>query len=47
VNAGIAAVLVRGLAESRDRPARRQTQAEVEKLLRDMKLEEQMKGFGQ
>jgi carboxypeptidase Q len=46
-NAAIAAVLAWGLAESPDRPAPRQSRAEVEKLLRDMKLEDQMKGWGQ
>ena len=46
-NAAIAAVLIWGLAENSSRPAPRQTRAEVEKLLRDTKLDEQMKGFGQ
>jgi carboxypeptidase Q len=46
-NAALAAVLVWGLAESPERPAPRQTRAEVEKLLRDTKLDEQMKTFGQ
>ncbi len=46
-NAALAAVLVWGLAESPDRPAPRQTRAEVEKLLRDMRLDEQMKSLGQ
>lgn len=46
-NAALAAVLVWGLAESPDRPAPRQTRAEVEKLLRDTKLDEQMKSLGQ
>jgi len=46
-NAALAAVLVWGLAESPDRPAPRQTRAEVEKLLRDTKLDEQMKSSGQ
>ena len=36
-----------GLAENPDRPAPRQTRAEVEKLLRGLKLDEQMKSFGQ
>ncbi len=46
-NAALAAALVWGLAESDDRPAPRQTHAEVEKLLRDTKLDEQMKNAGQ
>jgi hypothetical protein len=46
-NAALAAALVWGLAESPERPAPRQTRAEVEKLLRDAKLDEQMKSFGQ
>jgi len=46
-NAALAAVLVWGLAESPERPAPRQTRAEVEKLLHDAKLDEQMKSFGQ
>jgi hypothetical protein len=46
-NAALAAVLVWGLAESPAPPAPHQTRAEVEKLLRDMKLDEQMKSFGQ
>ena len=46
-NDGIAAALVWGLANSRNPPARRQTRVEVEKLLRDTKLDEQMKAFGQ
>jgi hypothetical protein len=46
-NAALAAVLVWGLAESSERPAPRQTRAEVEKLLHDTKLDEQMKSFGQ
>jgi hypothetical protein len=40
-------VLVWGLAERPEPPARHQTRAEVEKLLRDTKLDEQMKGLGQ
>jgi len=43
----LAAALLWGLAESPERPARRQTRAEVEKLLTDTKLDEQMKAFGQ
>jgi Zn-dependent M28 family amino/carboxypeptidase len=46
-NAALAAVLLWELAERPDRPAPRQTRAEVEKLLRDTKLDEQMKGSGQ
>jgi hypothetical protein len=46
-NAAVAAVLLWGLAESPDRPAPRQTRAEVEKLLHDTKLEDQMRGWGQ
>jgi hypothetical protein len=46
-NAALAAVLLWGWAESPERPAPRQTRAEVEKLLRDSKLDEQMKSFGQ
>jgi hypothetical protein len=46
-NDGIAAALVWGLANSKNPPARRQTRVEVEKLLRDTKLDEQMKAFGQ
>jgi hypothetical protein len=46
-NAAIASVLVWGLAERAAPPARRQTRAEVEKLLKETKLDEQMKAFGQ
>ena len=46
-NAALAAVLVWGLAESPDRPAPRQTRAEVEELLRNTRLDEQMKSAGQ
>jgi hypothetical protein len=35
------------LAENPDRPAKRQTRAEVEKLITDTKLDEQMKALGQ
>lgn len=42
----VAAVLMWGLAENPERPAKRQTRAEVEKLLIDTKLDEQMKAFG-
>lgn len=43
----VAAVLMWGLAENPERPAKRQTRAEVEKLVTDTKLDEQMKAFGQ
>ncbi|MBZ5609926.1 MAG: M20/M25/M40 family metallo-hydrolase [Acidobacteriia bacterium] len=43
----IAAALVWSFAENPDRPARRQTRAEVEKLVIDTKLDEQMKTFRQ
>jgi hypothetical protein len=46
-NAALAAVLVWEMAESRERPAPRQTRAEVEELLRNTKLDEQMKSAGQ
>jgi len=46
-NAALAAVLVWGLAESPERPAPRQTRAEVDKLLHDSRLDEQMKSLGQ
>ena len=46
-NAAIAAVLVWGLAESTELPAAHQSRAEVEKLLRETKMDEQMKGLGQ
>src|SRR5206468_13060633 len=46
-NAAIASALVWGLAERPDRPARRQTRAEVERLITDTKLDAQMKAFGQ
>ena len=42
-----AAALLWGLAENPERPTRRQTRAEVEKLLQDTKLEDQMRAFGQ
>ncbi len=47
VNDAIAAALVWGLANTPQRPARRQTRAEVEELLRSTRLDEQMKAFGQ
>ena len=43
----VAAVLLWSLAENPERPAKRQTRAEVEKLVTDTKLDEQMKAFGQ
>jgi hypothetical protein len=46
-NAALAATVVWGLAESPDRPAPRQTRPEVEKLLRDARLDEQMESSGQ
>jgi hypothetical protein len=47
LSVAIASVLVWGLAESSERPAKRQSRAEVEKLLIDTKLDEQMKAFRQ
>jgi carboxypeptidase Q len=46
VTAAIASALLWGLAESPDR-LKRQTRAEVEKLLIDTRLDQQMKAFGQ
>lgn len=46
-NAAIASALVWAFAENPNRPAKRQTREEVEKLLKDTKLDEQMKSFGQ
>jgi hypothetical protein len=46
-NEAIASVVLWGLAESPDRPAKWQDRAEVEKLVHDTKLDEQMKLFGQ
>jgi len=46
-NAAIAGVLLWGLAETSARPAARQTRAEVDKLLRETKLDDQMKAFEQ
>jgi Zn-dependent M28 family amino/carboxypeptidase len=46
-NAAIAAAVVWGFANADGRPAARQTRAEVEKLLVDVKLVDQMKAFGQ
>ncbi len=47
VTEAVAAVLLWGLAENPERPAKRQTREEVEKLVVDTKLDEQMKAFGQ
>ena len=47
ITEAVAAVLMWGLAENPERPASRQTRAEVEKLIDDTKLDEQMKAFGQ
>lgn len=46
ITAALASALVWGLAESPERVPR-QSRAEVEKLLKDTKLDEQMKAFGQ
>ena len=43
----VAAVLLWSFAENPERPAKRQSRAEVEKLLRDTKLDQQMQAFGQ
>jgi carboxypeptidase Q len=43
----VAAVLLWSFAESLERPAKRQSRVEVEKLLRDTKLDQQMQAFGQ
>jgi len=40
-------VLLWSFAENPERPAKRQSRAEVEKLLRDTKLDQQMQAFGQ
>ena len=45
--ARIAAILLWSLAENPERPAKRQTRAEVEKLVIDTKLDQQMKAFRQ
>jgi len=47
LNAAIATVLVWGLAAMPERPAARQTRAEVEELLRKSGLDAQMRAFGQ
>jgi carboxypeptidase Q len=46
-NTAIAAALVWGLAESPERIAPRQSKAQIDKLMKDAKLDEQMKVFGQ
>ena len=46
-NEAIASVLIYGIAEAEGRPAKRQSRAEVEKLVIDTKLDEQLKVFGQ
>jgi len=46
-NGAIAAVLVLGLANAPERMAKRQSRSEVETLVKDTKLDEQMKLFGQ
>lgn len=46
-NAILGAVLLWKMAENLDRPAARQSRSELEKLLRDTRLEEQMKSAGQ
>ena len=43
----IASALIYGLAEAPNRPGKRQTRDEVDKLLIETKLDEQMKAFGQ
>ncbi|HYL78776.1 MAG TPA: M20/M25/M40 family metallo-hydrolase [Bryobacteraceae bacterium] len=47
ITEAVAATLLWGLAENPERPTRRQTRAEVERLIKDTKLDEQMKAFGQ
>jgi carboxypeptidase Q len=47
ITAATAAVLLWSFAENPERPARRQTRAEVDQLVKDTKLDEQMKAFGQ
>jgi carboxypeptidase Q len=46
-NAAIAAAVMWAFAENPDRPARRQSKVEVDKLITDTRLDEQMKLFGQ
>lgn len=43
----VASVLLWSWADNPERPAKRQTRAEVEQLIKDTKLDEQMKAFGQ
>jgi carboxypeptidase Q len=47
ITEAVAAVVMWSLAENPERSAKRQTRAEVEKLLTDTKLDEQMKALGQ
>jgi carboxypeptidase Q len=47
VNAAIATAVVWGLAETPARPAQRQTRGEVEEVLKESRVDEQMKAFGQ
>jgi hypothetical protein len=46
-NAALAAALMWGLAEIPERAAPRQSKAQIDKLIKDTKLDEQMKVFGQ
>lgn len=47
ITEGVASALIWGLAENPERPAGRQSREQVEKTIRDTKLDEQMKAFGQ
>jgi hypothetical protein len=47
ITEALASALMWDLAENPERPTRRQTRTEVEKLLIDTKLDQQMKAFGQ
>jgi len=47
ITEAVAGVLLWSWAENPERPAKRQTRAEVEKLIKDAKLDDQMKAFGQ
>jgi carboxypeptidase Q len=47
ITEAVAGALIWGLAENPERPGKRQTRAEVEKLLNDTKIDQQMKAFGQ
>jgi carboxypeptidase Q len=47
ITEAVAATLLWGLAENPERPAKRQNRDEVDKLIKDTKLDEQMKAFGQ